>query len=65
MDCELRSSCFVRPVQSEVRYSVIEDVLQILAGLVRALRTRRNRQKTEVQYEKRSERCLIQSHSPY
>jgi hypothetical protein len=53
MDGELRSSGLVCPVQSEVRNGVIEDVLQILAGLVRALRARGNRQETEAQYENR------------
>jgi hypothetical protein len=65
MDSELRSSCFICMVQSEIRQGVVEDVLQILTGLVRALRTRVNRQKTEAQYENRLERCLTQSHSPY
>src|SRR6266436_1532736 len=61
---EFRTTCLVCPVRSEVSYSCIEYVLQILARLVCALRKGKNREKTEAQYRNRLDRYLAQSHSP-
>src|SRR6266403_4853276 len=49
IDGEFGTTRLVCPVRSEVSYGCIEDVLQILARLVCALRKRRNRKKRKAQ----------------